>query len=231
MAAVFASWSARRAQQNDDATVTQISFAHCHADAAPGRIPPETCQVHEHLRPRPCKDPALGRPPLHHQSRINQSLHCQCVSFLAAYVLGVHQPAWPRCWPGGVSMTTRQAGHFFFEPRGFDHVNNVTDEYKEEIKVGYNIQRKIVLMARVGGPARGAVITPSLFGTIQPPTCAAMSRTSAWRGSVWAVGLLLRVVQLWLTRSLMEGVAWATKIITDPSMTLCFYRKSADLLI
>jgi hypothetical protein len=34
-------------------------------------------------------------------------------------------------------MTTRQAGHFFFEPRGYDHVNEATHEHKEAIKVGY----------------------------------------------------------------------------------------------
>jgi hypothetical protein len=46
-----------------------------------------------------------------------------------------------------VAMTTRQAGHLFFEPRGYDHVNEATDEHKEAIKVGYNIRRKIVLLA------------------------------------------------------------------------------------
>ena len=45
-----------------------------------------------------------------------------------------------------VSMTSRQIGHFFFEPRDYDEVNQATDEYKEAIKVGYNIRRKIVLM-------------------------------------------------------------------------------------
>ena len=45
-----------------------------------------------------------------------------------------------------VSMTTRQAGHFFFEPKGYDHVNQATHEHKEEIKVGYNLRRKVVLM-------------------------------------------------------------------------------------
>jgi hypothetical protein len=44
-------------------------------------------------------------------------------------------------------MTTRQAGHFFFEPRGYDHVNQATHEHKEAIKVGYNLRRKVVLLA------------------------------------------------------------------------------------
>ena len=45
-----------------------------------------------------------------------------------------------------VAMTTRQVGHFFFEPKGYDHINQATHEHKEEIKVGYNLQRKVVLM-------------------------------------------------------------------------------------
>ena len=44
-------------------------------------------------------------------------------------------------------MTSRQIGHFFFEPRDYDVVNQATHEHKEEIKVGYNLQRKVVLMS------------------------------------------------------------------------------------
>ena len=52
-----------------------------------------------------------------------------------------------------VAMTSRQVGHLFFEPRGYDQINQATDEYKEEIKVGYNIKRKLVLLA-VWAPRR-----------------------------------------------------------------------------
>jgi len=45
-----------------------------------------------------------------------------------------------------ISMTTRQSGHFFFEPLGYDEVNQATHEYKESIKVGYNLARKRILM-------------------------------------------------------------------------------------
>mgnify|MGYP003407562023 CR=1 FL=1 len=44
-------------------------------------------------------------------------------------------------------MTTRQAGHFFFEPKGYDTINHATHEHKEAIKVGYNLFRKAVLLA------------------------------------------------------------------------------------
>ena len=84
----------------------------------------------------------------YHHSLINQSLHLvSAITFVIAYGLLFVDPAMAAILAWCVSMTTRQAGHFFFEPRGYDDVNQVTDEYKEEVKAGYNIRRKIVLMA------------------------------------------------------------------------------------
>jgi len=54
-------------------------------------------------------------------------------------------------------MTTRQSGHFFFEPLGYDEVNKATHEHKEAIKVGYNLRRKIVLLAIWAAPPRAAL--------------------------------------------------------------------------
>src|SRR4051812_9755703 len=83
----------------------------------------------------------------YHHSLVNQSLHLvSAISFVIAYGLMFIDPAMAAIVAWCFSMTTRQAGHFFFEPRGYDHVNQVTDDYKEEVKVGYNIRRKIVLM-------------------------------------------------------------------------------------
>lgn len=84
----------------------------------------------------------------YHQSRINQSLHfISALSFLVAYGLVFFDPASAALLAWGVSMTTRQAGHFFFEPKGFDHINNASFEHKEAIKVGYNLDRKVVLLS------------------------------------------------------------------------------------
>ena len=83
----------------------------------------------------------------YHHSRINQSLHfVSASSFLVGYVLIFFDPVAAALIGWLVSMTTRQAGHFFFEPKGYDHVNQATHEHKEEIKVGYNLRRKIVLL-------------------------------------------------------------------------------------
>src|SRR5207344_2091924 len=84
----------------------------------------------------------------YHQSRINQSLHLvSAISFVCAYGLLFIDPALAALVGWGVSMVTRQAGHFFFEPKGYDHANDATHEYKEAIKVGYNLRRKVVLMS------------------------------------------------------------------------------------
>src|SRR3989339_1385302 len=80
----------------------------------------------------------------YHQSRINQSLHfVSALSFLVAYAFLFKNPAMAGLIGWLISMATRQSGHFFFEPLGYDEVNQVTNEYKEEIKVGYNLQRKV----------------------------------------------------------------------------------------
>lgn len=155
----------------------------------------------------------------YHHSRINQSLHfVSAVSFLVAYAMLFIDPAWAAWIAWGVSMTTRQAGHFFFEPRGYDHVNQATDAHKEAIKVGYNIRRKVVLMGIwVAAPAVLAV-SPSMFGLIEP----ASSFTEYLRdvGMAWLAlgvgGLLFRTVQLFFVRDVMTGLAWAAKIVTDP---------------
>ena len=84
----------------------------------------------------------------YHHSRINQSLHLvSAISFVIAYFMMFKNPAIAAVLGWVVSMTTRQAGHFFFEPKHYDEINQATHEHKEDIKVGYNLQRKVVLMA------------------------------------------------------------------------------------
>ena len=71
------------------------------------------------------------------QCRINQSLHLlSALSFLVAYALLFTDPALAALVAWLVSMVSRQAGHFFFEPKGFDEINQATHEYKEAVKIG-----------------------------------------------------------------------------------------------
>jgi hypothetical protein len=165
----------------------------------------------------------------YHHSRINQSLHLvSAISFVIAYGLLFIQPAWAAILAWCVSMTSRQAGHFFFEPRGYDHVNQATDEHKEEIKVGYNIQRKVVLMSVWAAMPVTLWLAPSLGGLIEPATQFQDYLHDV--GIAWlalgAGGLIFRVLQLWLQDSLMTGLVWATKIITDPFHDIWLYHKA-----
>jgi hypothetical protein len=165
----------------------------------------------------------------YHHSRINQSLHLvSALSFVAAYALLFVDPSMAAVLAWCVSMTTRQAGHFFFEPRGYDEVNEATDEHKEMIKIGYNIRRKVVLMAAWLGIPLALWVDPSLLGLIEPAT-----DTSGWLhdvGMSWLAlgvgGVLFRVAQLWWQQGLMTGLVWALKIATDPFHDIALYWKS-----
>lgn len=83
----------------------------------------------------------------YHQSRVNQTLHLfSACCFLAAYVLIPFQPIAAALLGWVVAMWSRQIGHFFFEPRGYDAINHATFAHKEAVKVGYNLQRKLILL-------------------------------------------------------------------------------------
>ena len=64
-------------------------------------------------------------------------------------------------------MLTRQTGHFFFEPNGYDRVNDASNEYKEAIKVGFNQYRKIVLLLVWGSAPVALFFFPTLFGVFE----------------------------------------------------------------
>jgi hypothetical protein len=155
----------------------------------------------------------------YHHSRINQSLHfISALSFIVAYGLLFVDPAMAALLAWGVSMTTRQAGHFFFEPKGYDHVNQATHEHKEEIKVGYNLRRKVVLMALWVALPVVLWLSPSVGGLIAPAT-----DFRGWLhdlGIAWlalgVAGLLFRTVHLFVLADVQTGLVWATKIVTDP---------------
>ena len=170
----------------------------------------------------------------YHHSRINQSLHLiSALCFIVAYGLLWVDPAWAALLAWGVSMTTRQSGHFFFEPRGFDTVNQVTDEYKEAVKIGYNIRRKIVLMGAWAGLPLLLWVSPSLGGLIEPAD--GLKKYLHDVGMAWLVlgisGIVLRVMQLWRSHSLRTGLVWALKIVTDPFHDVKLYWRAPLALL
>ena len=170
----------------------------------------------------------------YHHSRINQSLHLlSALTFVAAYGIACKDLAAAALLGWLISMTSRQLGHLVFEPKGYDAVNQATHDYKEEIKVGYNLRRKIVLMAIWALSPFVFVFDPTLLGLCAaPPSALAFAHHV---GNLWLVigvgGLLFRMAQLLVIRDLRTALVWATKILTDPFHDIVlYYRAPASLL-
>jgi hypothetical protein len=76
-------------------------------------------------------------------------------------------------------------------------------------------------------------VSPSLFGAIEP--------AGSLRGFVhdvgiaWlalaVVGVAIRVVQLWVERSLATGLVWALKLLTDPFHDVVLYHRAPLALL
>ncbi len=170
----------------------------------------------------------------YHHSRINQSLHLlSAISFLAAYAMAFFDPSAAALIGWLVAMVSRQSGHFFFEPKGYDEANDATHAYKERIKVGYNLRRKAIL--HVVWALCPAILwfDPTCFGAFTVHVGAAdLARRL---GALWlAVGvgaLLLRTLQLVYIRDPRTGLVWLTKILTDPFHDVKLYRKAPLYLL
>lgn len=165
----------------------------------------------------------------YHHSRINQSLHLlSAISFIIAYITMFFDPVKSALIGWLVSMVSRQSGHFFFEPKGYDRVNHTTHEHKEEIKVGYNLRRKVILHAVWALVPLLLWMEPTFFGVFPV-------HTDGWGfvrhvGAIWLIvgagALLFRMIQLFFLEGVQTGLVWATKILTDPFNDAIIYAKA-----
>jgi hypothetical protein len=165
----------------------------------------------------------------YHHSRINQSLHLlSALCFIVAYIMLFQDPVMAALIAWLIAMISRQSGHFFFEPKGYDAVNHATHEHKEAIKVGYNLRRKVVLHVIWALVPVVLWLDPHFFGVFAP----ARNSEEFIRhvGAVWLVlgivGLLLRTVHLFFIRDVRTGLVWFTKIVTDPFNDVRTYWKA-----
>jgi hypothetical protein len=169
----------------------------------------------------------------YHHNRINQSLHLvSATCFLASYVLIFIDPvaAVMAAWP--LAMIVRQIGHFFFEPKSYDEVNQATHEFKESVKVGYNLRRKVVLLSIWAAAPIVLYLNPAFFGFF--------SAHEVGRGFLFNLSMLwlivgigaviFRTVQLFATKGVQSGIVWATKIVTDPFHDWKIYHKAPYLI-
>lgn len=165
----------------------------------------------------------------YHHSRINQSLHLLSAGcFLVTYALVFVSPIAAAMIGWFLAMVSRQVGHFFFEPKGYDQINQATHEHKEDIKVGYNLFRKMILLSIWAASPLILHYQPSLFGLFEPHT----SRNEFLYNLslLWiylGIGaVFFRMVQLYFKSGLITSLAWGTKIITDPFHDIRLYHKA-----
>ena len=170
----------------------------------------------------------------YHHSRVNQTLHLvSATSFLCAYVAIFRNPASAAFIGWLIAMVSRQIGHFFFEPKGYDGVNHATHEHKEDIKVGFNLKRKAILLIIWALSPAVLLLDSTLFGLFHgPSTNAGLVRHT---GFIWLAvafgGLLFRTVQLMFMKDPQTGLVWITKIITDPFHDIMLYYKAPLYLL
>lgn len=170
----------------------------------------------------------------YHHSRVNQSLHLvSALSFLAAYVLLFTDPAAAALTGWLLAMVSRQVGHFFFEPKDYDHVNKATHEYKEEIKVGYNLRRKVVLLSIWAASPLILLADPSVAGAFEPYRNASefIDHTAVLWLAIGLGGLAFRTVHLFFIKDVRTGLVWITKIVTDPFHDIKLYHRAPLYLL
>jgi hypothetical protein len=134
-----------------------------------------------------------------------------------------------------LAMVLRQTGHFFFEPKTYDEVNKTTHNYKESVKVGYNLQRKVVLLSLWALVPIVLFFEPTFFGIFTATTTDinVISDISGFVNNmamIWLVlglgAIVFRTVHLFKLMGVQSGFVWFTKIATDPFHDIKIYYKS-----
>jgi hypothetical protein len=165
----------------------------------------------------------------YHHSRINQFLHLlSALSFIVAYVYLFIDPVISAYIAWLFSMTTRQAGHFFFEPTDYDTYNQATQDHKEAIKIGYNLKRKRVLIACWLAVPMLAYFDAALFNFVMPDAAPDTLIDRIGWGWLWLglAAVVFRMIQLTAIQSRRVALVWCIKILTDPFHDAVIYRKS-----
>ncbi|MGB1649007.1 MAG: hypothetical protein ACPHHR_01290 [Cycloclasticus sp.] len=170
----------------------------------------------------------------YHHNRVNQFLHLlSAVCFLTSYGMLFINPVISVMVGWLLAMGLRQTGHFFFEPKTYDEVNRATHEYKESVKVGYNLHRKIILLAVwILSPAI-LLINASMFGFFEMPLNAKGYLTNM--AYIWLLvgigAIIFRTTHLFFLMGVQSGLVWAFKILTDPIHDVYIYYKSPYYLL
>lgn len=170
----------------------------------------------------------------YHHNRVNQTLHFfSALCFLASYVLIFTDPVIAVMIGWLLAMGLRQTGHFFFEPKTYDEINQASHEYKENVKVGYNLYRKIILLSIWVSIPITLYLTPSYFGYLEAYTDinGFLYNTAILWLIVGAGAVIFRTLHLFIIMGVQSGLVWCTKILTDPFHDVKIYFKAPYYLL
>lgn len=165
----------------------------------------------------------------YHHNRINQFLHLlSACCFLVSYLLIFNYPALAALVGWLLAMVLRQTGHFFFEPKTYDQVNSATHDFKESVKVGYNLQRKVVLISIWAAVPIVLYFNPTFFGALTAYTdeITFISNMAILWLFIGFGAVIFRTVHLFKLMGVQSGLVWFTKILTDPFHDIKIYYKS-----
>ena len=171
---------------------------------------------------------------LYHHNRINQFLHLlSACCFVVSYVLVFNYPAVAALVGWLLAMVLRQTGHFFFEPKTYDKVNKATHEFKESVKVGYNLQRKVVLISIWAAIPIVLYFNPTFFGSLPPfnDLMGFVQNTAIIWLYVGLGAVIFRTLHLFKLMGVQSGLVWFSKILTDPFHDIKIYYKSPYYLL
>lgn len=165
----------------------------------------------------------------YHHNRVNQSLHLMSACcFLTSYVLIFSDPVAAVLVGWLLAMILRQVGHFFFEPKTYDEVNQASHEFKEKVKVGYNLRRKVILLSIWILSPVVLYVYPTFFGLFEAhhDNYSFIYNMSLLWLAVGAGALIFRTVHLFFLMGVQSGLVWFTKILTDPFHDIKIYYKA-----
>lgn len=170
----------------------------------------------------------------YHHNRVNQTLHFfSACCFLASYVLIFIDPVAAVLVGWLLAMVLRQTGHFVFEPKTYDLVNDATHEYKESVKVGYNLKRKIILLSFWALAPAVLYFSPDFLGLLRQPqdTYGFIENIAILWLIIGGGALVFRTIHLFFIMGVQSGLVWFTKILTDPFHDIKIYHKSLYYLL
>jgi hypothetical protein len=165
----------------------------------------------------------------YHHNRVNQLLHLLSAScFVVSYYLIFVDPVAAVMVGWLLAMVLRQIGHFFFEPKTYDAVNEATHEYKESVKVGYNLRRKVILLSIWIAVPIILWLIPDFFGLLGDQQIdKGLIYNTAILWLVTGIGaVVVRTVHLFYLMGWQSGLVWATKILTDPFHDIKIYHRA-----